>query len=131
MGLTLTDGVSCYSEPKFDSTKVIDYRSLYRVKLYEILELSGSRWACTDSGWIELSNVYVEGEKGEGACYVQVVDTTPLNVRVGPGTGYDIIRTQDMKSYTNVLFQVSTSNNYWGFIGDGWVYMGLVEVVED
>lgn len=129
--LTLKENVPCYNEPSFDSLKVTEYRSLYRLKLHEILELDGARWGCTDSGWIELTDVYVEGEKGEGACYVQVIDTTPLNVRVGPGTGYDIIRTLDLKSFTDVLFQVSTPNNYWGFVGDGWIYMGLVTVVEE
>ena len=105
-----------------------DYRALYRLKLYEILDVNDARWGYTDSGWINLADAYVEGETGDGACYVKVIDTTPLNVRVGPGTGYDVIRTLDVRSYTDVLFQVNTGKDYWGFIGDGWIYMGLVKV---
>ena len=126
--LTLKDAVGCYSQPSADSTKVTDYRALYRLKLYEILDINNARWGYTDSGWINLADVYVEGETGDGACYVKVIDTTPLNVRVGPGTGYDVIRTLDVRSYTDVLFQVNTGKDYWGFIGDGWIYMGLVKV---
>lgn len=128
--LTLKDAVGCYSEPRADSTKVMEYRILYRLKLYEIIEVGGARWGYTDSGWIDLTNVYVEGETGEGACHVKVIDTTPLNVRVGPGTGYDVVRTLAIGSYTDVLFQVYTGKDYWGFMGDGWIYMGLVKAVE-
>lgn len=128
--LTLQDDVGCYSEPKADSTKVTDYRTLYRLKIYEIIEVAGERWGYTDSGWIALKNVYVEGETGEGACHVKVIDTTPLNVRVGPGTGYDVVRTLEIGSYTDVLFQVYTGKDYWGFMGDGWIYMGLVKPEE-
>ena len=128
--LTLHEKVGCYSEPRTDSVKTTDYRSLFRVRLYEIIEIGQSRWGYTDSGWIDLANVYVEGETGEGACYVQVVDTTPLNVRIGPGTGYDVLRTLSIRSYTDVLFQVNTGTDNWGFIGDGWIYMGLVKVQE-
>lgn len=128
--LTLQDKVGCYTEPHFDSVKTTDYRKLYRVRLYEIIEIGQTRWGYTDSGWIDLANVYVEGETGEGACYVQVVDTTPLNVRIGPGTGYDVLRTLSIRSYTDVLFQVNTGTDNWGFIGDGWIYMGLVKIQE-
>jgi len=128
--LTLQDKVGCYTEPRMDSVKTTDYRSLYRVRLYEIIEIGQTRWGYTDSGWINLANVYVEGETGEGACHVQVVDTTPLNVRIGPGTGYDVLRTLSIRSYTDVLFQVNTGTDNWGFIGDGWVYMGLVKIQE-
>ncbi len=128
--LTLKESVGCYSEPKYDSSKVTDYRYLYRLKLYEIIEVGDARWGYTDSGWIDLTNVYVEGETGEGACHVKVIDTTPLNVRVGPGTGYDVVRTLAIGSYTDVLFQVYTGKDYWGFMGDGWIYMGLVKLEE-
>ena len=128
--LTLKDGVRCFTEPNADSMCVKNYRTLYRMKLYEIIEINGTRWGYTDSGWIDLIDAYVEGETGEGACYVQVVDSTALNVRIGPGTGYTVLHTLPIKSYTDVLFQVYTDNNYWGFVGDGWIYMGLVKVVE-
>ena len=128
--LTLHDGVGCYSEPNTDSMKVKDYRSLYRLRLYEILIVDQIRWGYTDGGWIDLSEAYVEGETGEGACHVKVIDTTALNVRVGPGTGYDIIKSLPVGSYTDVLFQVYTENNYWGFNGSGWIYMGLVKAEE-
>lgn len=128
--LTLKDAVTCYSEPSKDSMKTTDCRSLYRLKLYEIIDVDGIRWGYTDSGWIDLADAYVEGETGEGACHVKVTDTTPLNVRMGPGTGYNIIKTLPIRSYTDVLFQVYTENSYWGFIGDGWIYMGLVKVEE-
>lgn len=128
--LTLKNYLGCYSNPSFSSTKLTEYSSMQRVKVYESIDIDGVLWGYTDSGWLCLDDTYVEGTTGEGACRVKVVDRTALNVRVGPGTGYDVIRTLDVGSYTDVLTQVYNGTNYWGFVGDGWIYMGLVEVQE-
>lgn len=120
--------IGCFSEPSFDSTRLINYKELQRIKLFEIIDIDGVSWGYTESGWICLEDTYIEGETGSGACRVKVIDKTPLNVRVGPSTRYDVVRTLDIGSYVDVLAQVHNGTDYWGFVGDGWIYMGLVEV---
>lgn len=122
--------LGCFSEPSFDSTRLSYLDAYLRVKLYEIIDISGVSWGYTESGWICLDDVYVEGTVGEGACHVKVIDKTPLNVRVGPSTKYDVVRALDVGSYVDVMAQVYNGQYYWGFIGDGWIYMDLVEVQE-
>ena len=61
---------------------------------------------------LDTFRVGVDEVLGEGACHVQVVDSTALNVRIGPGTGYTVLHTLPIKSYTDVLFQVYTGLSY-------------------
>lgn len=125
---TLESYMACYSEPSFSSTRMLDIKSQQRIKLYEVISISGVQWGYTENGWLCLDDVYIEGTKGAGACVVKVIDKTPLNVRVGPSTKYDVIRALDVGSTVEVLDQVHNGTDYWGFVGDGWIYMGLVEV---
>lgn len=126
--LTLKNYLGCYSAPSFESTRLTEYKSMQRLKIYEIIVIGDVSWGYTDSGWICLDDAYVEGTVGEGACTVKVTDKTALNVRVGPGTSYDVIRTLDIRSIVEVLYQVNNGSGDWGFIGDGWIYMDLTEV---
>lgn len=127
---TQQDYLGCFSDPSFDSTRLSYVDAYVRVKLYEIIDISGVSWGYTESGWICLDSVYVEGTVGDGACHVKVIDKTPLNVRVGPSTKYDVVRALDVGSYVDVMAQVYNGQYYWGFVGDGWIYMDLVEVQE-
>ncbi len=126
--LTLKNYLGCYNAPSFDSTKMTEYKAMQRLKIYETIVIGDVSWGYTDSGWICLDDTYVEGTVGTGACTVKVTDKTPLNVRVGPGTSYDVIRTLNIRSVVEVLYQVNNGSDDWGFIGDGWIYMDLTEV---
>lgn len=128
--LVLNDFTGCYSEPSYDSTNVTEYRSMQRVKFYETIVISGVSWAYSDSGWFDLSNTYVEGDTGTGAGKYKVIDKTALNVRVGPSTSYDVIKSLNVKSVVDVLAVINNGKDDWGFMGDGWIYMDLVEAQE-
>lgn len=127
--LTLA-AVECYSEPAYDSSVVTQYRAYYRLKFYETLEIDSVPWGYTDSGWVDLSNVYIEGTVGQGACRGTVIDTNAINVRSGPGTGYELVRSIPIRSSVEVLFQVTVNSTVFGFVGDGWVYMDYLKIEE-
>ena len=128
--VALTGNIYGFEHPAFDSTRLTKLKHLQRVKFYERIDTGGVIWGYTDLGWVCLDDTYIEGTVGSGACTVKVIDKTPLNVRIGPATDYDVVRTIDIRSQVEVLYQLNDGSHNWGFVGDGWIYMDLTEKVE-
>ena len=94
----------------------------------EKLELKdGAVWIYANDGWIRGEDVYIEGEEGKRPCTGIVVDSTPLNVRQGPGTNYEIITSLPYGTYVEVIERINRGEYDWGFIGNGWIYMKNVD----
>ena len=91
-----------------------------------ILETSNG-WARTDKGWVSLSYVYVDGEVGANAAY-GTVTATQLNVRSGPGTNYERIKSLNLNDRVQVLQQVKIGNTNWGYVSGGWVSMDYISL---
>ena len=91
-----------------------------------ILETSNG-WARTDKGWISLSYVYVDGEVGTNAAY-GTVTATQLNVRSGPGTNYEKVKTLNLNDRIQVLQQIKVGGTNWGYANGGWVSMDYVSL---
>ena len=77
-----------------------------------ILETSNG-WARTDKGWVSLSYVYVDGEVGANAAY-GTVTATQLNVRSGPGTNYEKVKSVNLNDRIQVLQQSKVGGTNWG-----------------
>ena len=91
-----------------------------------ILETSNG-WARTDKGWVSLSYVYVDGEVGANAAY-GTVTATQLNVRSGPGTNYDKIKSLNLNDRVQVLQQIKVGGTNWGYVSGGWVSMDYISL---
>ncbi len=91
-----------------------------------ILE-TGNGWARTDKGWVSLSYVYVDGAVGSNSAY-GTVTATQLNVRSGPGTNYDKVKTLNLNDRVQVLEQIKVGTTTWGYVSGGWVSMDYISL---
>lgn len=89
-----------------------------------ILEKSGD-WGRTKDGWISLNYVYQDGTKGSNATG-GIVTGNGLNVRSGPGTGYDPVGSLNAGDRVDILEQFTYDGTTWGCIKNGWISMEYV-----
>ena len=89
---------------------------------------NGDLWVYAEGGWISEKDIYIEGTEGKRPCTGIVDDTTPLNVRFGPGTDYAINTSLPDGTYVRVLERITCKKHDWGFVGDGWIYMDNVDI---
>ena len=88
---------------------------------------SSNGWGRTDKGWISLSYVYMDGDVGTNAAY-GTVTATQLNVRSGPGTNYERIKSLSQNERVQVLQQIKVGNTTWGYASGGWVSMEFIQL---
>ena len=99
-----------------------------RFEVMEVINTSGGEWAYLEGGWVNVTNLYIEGRRGNRPCSGMVIDSTPLNVRVGPSTDYSINTSLPYGTYVNVMERINCNGNDWGYIGNGWIFMNLVDM---
>ena len=84
-------------------------------------------WGKTDKGWVSMQYAYKTGATGTNTAR-GIVTSTGLNVRSGPGTGYDSVGTVNYGKRVDILEQITIGNTTWGCIGEGWISLGYVYV---
>ena len=84
-------------------------------------------WGKTDKGWISLNYVYIDGTEGDGAG-TGVVTGDNVNIRKGPGTGYESVGSLNEGDEVEILAQFEIDGTMWGCTEDGWVCMDYVGV---
>ena len=114
--------------PNWQSTAAEYADAGFRFEIYEQIFIDGSWWAFTPYGWVCMDYVYEEGTVGTRPCKAMVIDKTPLNVRLAPGTDNKILSTLRYGDYVQILERVTCNGKDWGFTGKGWIYMDLTEI---
>lgn len=104
-----------------DADKVGSYTYGDRVAILE----TSNGWGRTDKGWISLSYVYIDGNVGTNTGY-GTVTATQLNVREGPGTTYEKVKTLSQGDHVQILEQVKIGTTTWGYTSGGWVSMDYI-----
>ena len=99
-----------------------------RVKILEQLTVDGQKWGYAEEGWVPMEFLYLEGDAGKRPCEGIVIDSTPLNVRMGPSTKFSIITSLPYGTPVEVIERIKCNGNDWGFIGTGWIYMKNVDI---
>lgn len=127
-GVVREDSVVFLSAPGVQSHITASATSGTRFPILEQIEIDGYWYGYTDNGWVTMDSVYVEGTEGLRPCRAMVIDTTPLNVRIGPGTGHEVITTLKYGDYVDILERVKYNGSDWGFTGEGWIYMDLTKI---
>lgn len=89
-----------------------------------ILEITGSRCR-TSYGWVNRSDVYIEGQKDTEI--TGYVDADMLMVRVGPGKQFECVKRLCGGTQIKVKKILTVDGMDWGYINDGWVAMDYVE----
>lgn len=105
-----------------DSESVGSYAYGARV---EILEKDGD-WGRTSKGWISLNYVYQDGTTGTNAAKGTITAGGGLNIRSGPGKGYDSVGTYAEGDTVSVLEQFTYDGVTWGCTNKGWISMAYV-----
>ena len=122
-------GAKVYDTIVDDREVIAEMDACDRIEVLEQIKLSnGKLWIYAGGGWVSGSDVYVEGAEGKRPCTGIVVDTTPLNVRMGPGTDYEINTALPNGTYVEVLERITRKKHDWGFVGNGWIYMDNVDI---
>lgn len=106
-----------------DSDRVGGYTYGDRV---EILEKSGS-WGRTSKGWISLNYVYQDGTTGSNTAKGTIIASGGLNIRSGPGTGYDSVGGYAEGDSVTILEQFTYNGVTWGCTNKGWISMKYVD----
>ena len=122
-GIVTGQGLNIRSGPGTGYGSVGNYTSGARVNILE--QING--WGCTDKGWISLNYVYIDGSEGDGAG-TGIVSADNVNIRKGPGTGYEAVGTLNKGDAVEVLAQFEINGTMWGCIKNGWVCMDYVGV---
>ena len=106
-----------------DSDSIGSYSYGARV---EILEKSGD-WGRTSKGWISLNYVYQDGTTGSNTAKGTITAGGGLNIRSGPGKGYDSVGTYAEGDSVTVLEQFTYDGVTWGCTNKGWISMAYVD----
>ena len=106
-----------------DSESIGSYSYGARV---EILEKSGD-WGRTSKGWISLNYVYQDGTTGSNTVKGTVTAGGGLNIRSGPGKGYNSVGTYAEGDSVTVLEQFTYDGVTWGCTNKGWISMAYVD----
>ena len=91
-----------------------------------IIETSNG-WGRTDKGWISMQYAYKNGATGADTAKGIVVGNG-LNVRTGPGTGYDAAGSYNAGDRVNILEQITVGGTTWGCTNKGWISLKYVYV---
>lgn len=108
-----------------------------RVSILEQFTYGKTTWGCIKNGWISMDYVDVDGgttntnnnnnttsdnsQKG-------VVTGNGVNIRSGPGTGYDSVGTLNEGDRVTVTTTQTAGGRVWGKIAQGWVCLDFVDL---
>ena len=98
-----------------------------RVNILEQFTYNGTTWGCTKSGWVCLDYIYIDGTDA-GQTKTGTITGNGLNIRSGPGTGYDAVGSLNSGDTVKVLYQLKVGDTTWGCIDKGWISMTYVDL---
>lgn len=127
-GVVTGSGLNIRQKPTTTSDSLGSYSAGTYVQIRAQFEIGDYTWGRTDKGWIRLDYVYLEGadvgESGNGT-----VTTDGLNIRKGPGTGYDSVGSYNEGDEVTILYQLEVGETTWGCVGKGkWISLKFVDV---
>ena len=126
-GIVTGTTLNVRSGPGTNYNLVANYSSMTRVNILEQIKVGDTTWGCTKDGWISLDYVYIDGTTGEGAG-TGTVSGSNVNIRSGPGTGYNIVGSYNQGDTVEIYAQFTFGTTKWGCTNKGWVSMDYVEV---
>ena len=126
-GIVTGNGLNIRTGPGTNYDSSGSYNSGDRVTILEQFTYNDVTWGCTNKGWISLDYVYIDGTD-VGQTESGVMTGNDVNIRSGPGTGYDSVGSLDEGDEVEVFYQVEVGDTAWGCISDGWVCMDYVSL---
>lgn len=124
-GIVIGNGLNIRTGPGTNYDSNGSYGFGDRVNILEQVTIGGTKWACTNKGWISMQYVYVDGTTGDGAGN-GVVSADNLNIRSGPGTGFEMVGSYKINDEIKIYAQFTYDGVAWGCTDKGWVCMEYV-----
>jgi uncharacterized protein YraI len=113
--------------PGTDYDRVGAYVFNTRVAIYA----RNGKWGQTKDGWISMDYVYVDGTVGNMKNEKGTLTGDYVNIRSGPGTQYEAIRTTRKGDRVTILHKVTVNGKDWGCTSEGWISMDYVMLDKD
>lgn len=126
-GIVTGNGVNVRSGPGTEYDKVGTKSYGDRLNILEQFKYGNTTWACIKEGWICLDYAYIDGTAGEGSGAGKVTGDG-VNIRSGPGTGYDKVGSVSSDDIVEILAQFTINGTDWGCTKKGWICMDYVDM---
>ena len=122
-GVVTSGALNLRSGPSSEKDDIGNLDKGDRVAYY----LKSGNWVRTKDGWVSSKYLYIEGTKGDGAGSGTATGDQ-LNVRTGPGTGFQSVGKLSKGDKVEILAQVTVGSETWGYTKNGWVSMKYIEM---
>lgn len=121
------------SGPGTEYEKVGELDEGTKVAIYERQQVGDSAWGRIKSGWISMNYIVIEDDddkKESTTTYsiIATVTTNDLNVRSGPGTGYDAVTRVNTGDKVQITEICVLGKILWGKYKQGWLCMSYVTI---
>jgi len=126
-GIVTGDQLNVRSGPGTAYASVGSLKYGARVTILEQFTYNGTTWGCTKDGWIAMTYVFVDGTKNDDSQYGTVTGDE-LNIRSGPGTGYNSVGTLNEGDEVVIHFILEVGDTSWGNTDKGWICMDYVDL---
>lgn len=126
-GMVTATELNIRKGPGVDYDRVGAYVFNTRVTIYA----RNGKWGQTKDGWISMDYVYVDGTVGNMKNEKGTLTGDYVNIRSGPGTQYEAIRTTRKGDRVTILHKVTINGKDWGCTSEGWISMDYVMLDKD
>ena len=126
-GMVTATELNIRKGPGTDYDRVGAYVFNTRVAIYA----RNGKWGQTKEGWISMDYVYVDGTVGNMKNEKGTLTGDYVNIRSGPGTQYEAIRTTRKGDRVTILHKVTINGKDWGCTSEGWISMDYVMLDKD
>ena len=126
-GMVTATELNIRKGPGTDYDRVGAYVFNTRVAIYA----RNGKWGQTKDGWISMDYVYVDGTVGNMKSEKGTLTGDYVNIRSGPGTQYEAIRTTRKGDRVTILHKVTINGKDWGCTSEGWISMDYVMLDKD
>ena len=124
-GIVLATQLNIRSGPGTNYGQAGSYTYGNRVNILEQFTIGGTKWGCTDKGWISMDYIYIDGTAGENGG-TGTITGDQLNIRSGPGTNFDRVGSLNSGDTVKIYTQIKIGDTVWGCIDKGWISMDYV-----
>ena len=128
-GIVTVNGLNIRSGAGTNNNAVGSYNYGDRVEFTEKTTVGDAQWGKTNKCWIAMGYVYMDGTKSSDAVNGTVTGDV-VNVRSGPGIGYQVVGSVRSGDKVEVLAQFKYGNTTWGCLSNGWVSMDYVKTAD-
>ena len=123
--VTGTDWLRVRSGPGTNNTHLTSIAGGTKVTILETTKVGNTEWGRIEQGWICLDYVTLD-KPAASEPQTKTVTASALNIRSGPGTGYEKVGSYSKGSKVEILETTKVGSTTWGKTDKGWISMDYV-----